>query len=495
MLLAAGFACLVLGLGAFLVHTLGKGVTEEFDRSLLAQARALAALCENEGDGIEFDYAPASMPQFERAHAPDYFQFWHSDGTPLLRSRQAMRMLQRQPAVQEPTVVWNVPLPDGRTGRAVQLSFTVEFLPDDEDESDPHASPSGVSVPPVGDAAATSGSPLPPIELILVVARGRERLDHLLGIVRWSVLGSGVLVILFSILLSWRLLVSGLAPLDEIADQVRGLDAENLDARVALDAPPRELAPVVKQLNALLGRLSASFERERRFAGNVAHELRTPIAELRSLATVAAKWPDDEAAQAAFFGDVGQIATRMEGVISDLLLLARCQAGVERIVPASLDLRQLVMETWRSLADRAAARGLRLEIDIPDGLVLRSDPSKLGIALANLLGNAVSYAHEGTSIECRAAGEGEGFALLICNAADPVPAADIAHLTEPFWRGDPARSSSQHAGLGLSLVAAIAKLLGLVLALEQNAAGRFCACLSGTEAAALPGSAPGDNRG
>jgi two-component system sensor histidine kinase QseC len=464
LVLAAGFAALLAGTGVYVDGLLSRRLTEEFDVALRAQADALVGLVEEEDGGrIAFDYDEASMPQFERGDRPDYFEIFLESGLPLVRStrlpadRDLPRIASPGPAFHDVT------LPDGRAGRAVQVAFVP--APGEEDEP-------------------RSATPAPPVPgLVLVVARDRGRLDVLLARIRWTLGGLGGAAALLAAVLAWRTLAVGLRPVDAIAAQLGRLDAGNLSARVRLDATPRELAPIVDQINGLLARLEESFERERRFAANVAHELRTPIAELRTLSDVGSAWPDDAASIARFFGDVRDVAARMERLVANLLLLARCEAGVEAVERAPVRLRELVLETWSKLTPRAAARRIDLRIDLPPDLVADSDPGKLPILVANLLDNAVSYAREGTAIRCAGRRDGLGFELEVTNAAEPLDPGDLARLTEPFWRKDRARSGGDHAGLGLSLVAALAKLLGLAVELGQDPDGTFRARVRGRRAA------------
>ena len=207
----------------------------------------------------------------------------------------------------------------------------------------------------------------------------------------------------------------------------------------------------------------------------MAHELRTPIAELRSLAEVGAKWPDDTESVVRFFDDVHDVARRMESVISNLLLLARCQAGVERVERAATALRPLLEAAWRRLEARAAENGLSFELDVPADFVVESDPEKLEIMFANVLGNAVSYARRGSTIRTA----GDGARLDVENEAEPLAEGEIERLAEPFWRKDESRSSPDHAGLGLSVVRALAEVLGLDVAFTQDRDGTFGVRFSG----------------
>lgn len=467
LLLAAGFVVLLVGTGLALANVVEARVTEEFDVALRAKANALVALTEQEDGHIQLDYEPSAFPEFERDVDPDYFAFWLDDGKLLLTSRHLKGDLPRRtPAARSPCFT-DVDLPDGRRGRLVQIDYVPALEGDLGDFDEEVFKP---------DRVAAS---LEQRGLTLVVARSRARLDNLIRGIWMTILGVGGLSAVLAGLFVWRALAGGLRPIDRIASQVSELDAEQLEERVVLPRTPRELAPIVGQINALLARLEQSFERERRFAGNVAHELRTPIAELRALAEIGGRWPDDTESVARFFDDVEAIAGRMEGVVADLLLLARCQAGIEIVERAPVGLREALLEAWAKHAGGEAAAKLECVIEVPPELVLDSDAGKLGIIFGNVFGNAVSYSRPGSVVHCAARQSAGGFTLEITNAAEPLTPEELERLAEPFWRKDVARASSDHAGLGLSVVAELAALLGLGVCFEQDAPGTFCVRFEG----------------
>jgi len=450
LVLSIGFAALIVLTALYVERTTRVRVTGEFDAALVAEARALQTLIAEDESGFgEWEYAPECFPHFERAEKPDYFQIWLSDGTPLQLGRSgslgADANLPRWGSLSKEPETRDVRLPDGRSGRAVQYAF----VPVAED----------------GKGFAPKGR-----TLVLMVARGRERLDGFLASMRLAVFGAGAVATLLAAAFVWRAIVSGLKPIHAIAAQVQALHADNLGARVSAPEAPSELAPIVQQLNALLARLEASFERERRFAGHVAHELRTPIAELRSLAEVGGKWPEDLASTRRFFADVHEISGRMERVVVDLLLLARCHAGVEKFECRPVALRQVVRS--QPGADRVA-------IEVPDDLVVDSDPGKLSLIVSNLLDNALSYRANGGPVRCVAAARDSRFVLDVVNPAEPLSEEDLRNLAEPFWRKDRARSPEGHSGLGLSLVTALAGLLGHEVGFTQDGTGVFRARVSG----------------
>lgn len=464
LVLALGFTAVILVAGAGLMPALRATATAQFDTALLAKARAMEALTEQEAGHIEFDYKPKLAPEFEREDAPEYFEFWLDDGSVLLRSRRLEVDLPRDGATPTAPVVRDLELPDGRPGRVVLLSFVPGKH---KDIGDPHDDPTepGITMPLRG--------------LVLAMARDRIALDATLAGMQWSVLLAGLAAVALAALLAWRALAAGFRPITTIAAQVGELHADSLSGRVSPAQLPSEIAPVVDQLNALLSRLNTSFTRQRQFADNLAHEMRTPIAELRSLAAVGARWPEDQAAVVGYFGDVSAIAGRMDGIVADLLLLARCRAGVEHATRFPLHLRQLVTTTWGRLADRASARGLRLTMRVPHDLVVASDPGKLGIMIANLFDNAVTYAREGSEVECRATRTAAGVELELRNAAEPLAASELASVAEPFWRKDQARAGDRHVGLGLALVSALGALLQVRIVFTQDEDSTFSVRLIG----------------
>ena len=479
LVLTLGFAVLLVVAGILFERVVNERVTDEFDAALLAKAQTIASLTEQEGVNIMLDYEDGTMPEFERDEEPEYFEIYLDTGLSITRSARIGKDQHLAHDAPASTPVYrDTTLPDGRAGRTVQLTFQPEVSDDAEEES---------GAPAIGDQTPLKAPDAARYTLLLVVGRGRGHLDELLAHVRLAFFGVGGLAIALGVLLVWRAVATGFRPLDAIVTQVQGLDAEHLSRRVHLPRAPRELAPIVHQLNALLDRLGGSFERERRFTGNVAHELRTPIAELRALAEVGAKWPDDQQSVVQFFGDVHDVAGRMEGLVSDLLLLARCQSGVEPVTRSMIDLHDVVATTWSHLRQALPGDAPEFTLECERDVVVESDASKLEIILSNLIGNAVQYARPGTRIRCIGARTGARFRLEISNQAEPLAKDDLEKLTEPFWRKDEARSSSDHVGLGLSVVAALADLLDLGVSFEQDRDGLFHARVEGAVVASETG--------
>src|ERR1700683_4484395 len=135
----------------------------------------------------------------------------------------------------------------------------------------------------------------------------------------------------------------GLRPLRQLGTEADGIDAGSLDHRFSREELPRELVPIAQQFNSLLERIDEAFVRERRFTSDAAHELRTPIAELRRLAEVALKWPDRSEAERNY-RDVWEVAEHMESLVATLLAIARCRAGTAAVSLQPVDLTGVVKE-------------------------------------------------------------------------------------------------------------------------------------------------------
>ena len=458
-----GFLTLVAGVVLTFWLVVSNHVRADFDAGLAARALSLASMIEQDEGQVEFEYAKRFFPEFEREQEPEYFQIWLADGLPLLRSTRLAGDLLAADAVPLAPELGNAVLSNARRVRVASLRFE----------------PKGVGSQPATSPVDAAAPVDPPIVLVLAVGRGEEGLDRLLARLRFALFLAGGLAGGVGAWLLTRVVTASCRPIAAMAEQVQQLGADTLDQRLVLPDLPQELAPVANQINAMLHRLFEAMQRERRFAGNVAHELRTPVAELRSLAGVGSRWPEDREAVVGFFTDVRDVAVRMEGVIGNLLLLARCHGGAEVVHCSAVPLRALIDGTWRSLAQRAAAAGLQLRVDIETNLALHTDAGKFAILCTNLLANAVSHARPGTEIRCHAAQHDGRVEIEFVNAAEPMPQEHLRRLSEPFWRGDEARSSAEHAGLGLSVVTALAKLLSLTVEFHADADGTFRVCVGG----------------
>jgi two-component system sensor histidine kinase QseC len=441
-------------------------VAEEFDRSLLSRADALTALVHYEPQGkLAITESVGAASDFAAIQHPSYLQIWDSSGHSLQRSKSLGEQNIAVPDSPVSVFFWDTTLPDGRPGRAVRIRFT----PGVEEQEEP--AESGSTRP----SLVRTSAPPTPSEVSLVVMRDfapAERIERVVFAslaIATGALGLGVLIIVPLVVRH------GLAKLRRLGEWAAGVEASTLSEKFEEAQMPQELLPICGRLNDLLGRLEDAFNRERRFTGNVAHELRTPISELKALAEVSIRWPSDVPAAVSGFREVLAITARMEAVVATLLLLARSESGSSNVALQPCNLVGVVVNAWQALMSRAAAKSLRLRLSKPEQAVMvLAEPTLLRNIVDNLLANAVEYSPRESSVQCRIAVATEDeVELTVANPAEQVSKKEAKLSLEPFWRKDPAGTDSLHAGLGLSLVASYAKVINARTQVDVTEDGLF----------------------
>lgn len=409
---------------------------EQFDFALRAKALALSTLTIPTSEGIRVEFSDRFFRGFEDRKPRDFFELWTADGRPLARSESLTgdRDLPRRIGELPHPRFWNLDLPTGRAGRAIGFRFKAKAR----------------------DRTFRAHEPV----LELVVASDRDDLDDTLEMLLGIASGWGALLVGTTLWLVPRLLRRGLRSVEVLADQAGRIDAGTLSARFDVETMPIELQPIATRLNDLLIRLQRSFERERRFSADLAHELRTPVAELRSLAECALKWP--QARDPATDRETLAIAWQMERLVTHMLALTRAEEGQVVATPDRVPLAKLVGDAWERRAARAAERALTVTISLPP-IECLADPVLLQSIVTNLLDNAVEYAPSGTRLVLDATTDATRATLSIANEAPDLRPGDLDSLFDRFWRKDASRTAGQHFGLGLALSRAFAEAMGWTL--------------------------------
>ncbi len=243
--------------------------------------------------------------------------------------------------------------------------------------------------------------------------------------------------------------------------ELKLINASNL---VPVNVPSaKEIAGLANSLNKVTEDLKKTLIRERRFISNVAHELRTPVSEIRTLIEVALKWPEGMDEQTKNnYEDIFNSTINMQNIVSTLLMLSRFEAGSLQSRKELFELKPLVMSVWETYSRAANKKKLILENNIPPGFSLYSDKNMFLIIIDNLLSNAVDYSIPASSIILDASGDKTCFDLSIINKVSNLSKPDIENMFEMFWRKEKARTpASSHIGLGLTLVQSLVAFLGM----------------------------------
>ncbi|HUP38699.1 MAG TPA: ATP-binding protein [Vicinamibacterales bacterium] len=435
------FAVLLLagGLGVFVL--IEASLSRQFDAALRAKVMAIAEVTRQQGGAVTVDRGDRFLREFDNIRNPvAFFEVFDADGAVISRSLSLMEndlgRPEGAPSLDHPSF-WNVALPTGDRGRIAGVVFVPRMLRD--------------------DGTAFSRRPV-----ALVVANSRRDLDRSLATIA-VILSGGAIVLLAAIgVFVPRVLRRALSPLSALGARAAHINAASLSMRFESGSTlPAELAPISEALNDLLARLEQSFERERQITADLAHELRTPLAELRSVAEVALRWPDARDPRAD--RDVLDAAVHMEAVVERLLELHRAEGGTSPETEP-VDVVVLVDEVWQPFRERAMARHLHVECSVSDGVVVETNRVLLRSILSNLFDNAVAYTPDTGVIRIDMRHAGGRADIAVSNTVDRLTSADVPRLFDRFWRADPARHDTAHSGLGLSIARALARAMRCELA-------------------------------
>jgi two-component system sensor histidine kinase QseC len=265
-------------------------------------------------------------------------------------------------------------------------------------------------------------------------------------------------------LLAWLVIARALAPLRALGREVEARAPDSLGPLAAEDAPA-EVVPLVRSLNALFGRVGGLIGRERRFTADAAHELRTPLAALKTQAQVA-RGATDDAERSRALDNVVAGSDRAARLIEQLLTLARLEPDQLKEQARPCDLREIARGVVADLAPAALARGTEIEFDAEAAARIEGHPELIAVLLRNLVDNAVRYGPAGGSVRV----ELRGASLSVIDQGPGIPPQERARVGERFYRLPGTEPSG--SGLGLSIVERIAAIHGARVALEEGANGK-----------------------
>lgn len=268
-------------------------------------------------------------------------------------------------------------------------------------------------------------------------------------------------------LLIWLYVRRGLNPLSNLARTLSKRDARDLRP-LPQDNLPSEIAPAVSALNDLFHRVEEARERERNFAIFAAHELKTPLAGLKTQAQIAEGAKDD----AMRINAVRQIAAgvdRTSRLVNQLLDLAALETGDELEPPTPEPACQLLVSISTDMRMLAAHRGVKIELPNNLPLVTMQYPHLFTLAMRNLIENAVNHSPESGSIRCSLERTGDQVVFTVEDDGPGIPPQDMAHVTERFYRG--ANRSENGSGLGLAIVKMATSRMGGEIQLHNRPEG------------------------
>ncbi len=300
---------------------------------------------------------------------------------------------------------------------------------------------------------------------VLQIAQDRttdEQFEKRFGFLVGAVLIAGMFA---SAALAVTVTKRGLRPLADMTRSLKRVSPDRLDERVPPHEWPRELQPVAIAFDDMLDRLEDSFTRLSQFSADLAHELRTPIANIRGEAEVALTRPrSPNEYQAVIESSVAE-CERLSGIIENLLFLARAEAAEGQVHRQSFDARaaaEKIMTYYEAIAEERQVR-----IDCAGAAMISADPLLFNRALSNLVENALRHTPAGGAITIALAPDAEATEVVVRDTGVGIAVEHLPHVFDRFYRADPSRSA-EGTGLGLALVKSIAELHGGTVAIASE---------------------------
>ena len=409
---------------------------QTFDAALYSNAEALSSLIRADDDGMDVH---VGLPDklFSRlalTKEPDLYAIMTEDGRILLKSERLMALPPMALRRDARSGFWNFDV--GNTGyRGVVIS-------------------SSIDPPDAGDLDNT-------IHLRVVYAMTTHELhEQMERIGDFLALHGGVFFLLsigLAAIVAWK----GLSPLRKLAKETRSISSDTLHVRLGRDGLPAELKPVADSINTLLGGLEKAFARERQFTSDAAHELRTPVATLKSGIQAALLEPPDSDSDRQVFHELLEDVERLEELCNALLLVASGQETRRDLYMPAGDWLMDISETIDIFRPKVERKGGEISLSIVkrplDGAEVRSDPMVTRRIVSNLMENAIQYGGNGVRILVNVTWDFSSVFLCVQDNGPGVKPEDAPKLFERFFRTDSARSrTGGGAGLGLAICKSLA---------------------------------------
>ncbi|QBY05712.1 HAMP domain-containing protein [Thalassotalea sp. HSM 43] len=255
-----------------------------------------------------------------------------------------------------------------------------------------------------------------------------------------------------------------LAPIQYLSKKVAEVEAGSLHNRLNVEGVPTEITPLISRLNQLLARLEKSFERERQFNNDLAHELRTPLAAIRTTSEVAMKWPEQSSVDDYRY--IAESSAQLQNTIDSLLSLARIENSGSEILLEKVNVSIVIEECIALQSTLVKKRGITLALSLNEQHVIESNPHLLRIIISNLISNAVEYAPKNSEVIIHSNNSHSIF--TIANLAPNIGKNDLSTMFDRLWRKDSSRTGTNHVGLGLSIAHSAATAISLKLTVELD---------------------------
>ena len=292
----------------------------------------------------------------------------------------------------------------------------------------------------------------------LVVAHNCMEIESVLAKLKSRLFTIGAIVSVAVLIITTLIVGKVVKPVGVISRKISDLEVGDQNESIDLDNVPSELVPIIDRLNELLSRVAKAINQERQFTSNAAHELRNPLAAIRSQVEVAltSQSIGDEAYETLY--NIFSLQQHMERIVSSLLLLARLDSGSQSVNLEEFPLAKELRRSWKQFFDKASEKELKTKWEMVESHVsIQSDPVLIGIMLSNVFDNAVSYTPSGGELIIRSVVTEDSVKITVKNSNPGIQDNEISDLMRRFGRKNPNFTSDLgHSGIGFSICRRIA---------------------------------------
>jgi signal transduction histidine kinase len=304
----------------------------------------------------------------------------------------------------------------------------------------------------------------------LLVGRSTARFQRLESFFEYGVAGAAGVILLVAVFGGLAVRRSLLSELHGINQTASAIVAGDLSRRLPVSGGADELEMLAQTVNRMLDQIEQLVQGVRNVSNAIAHDLRTPLAELRArLEMLLVRRPSAEETMLEVESAVADV-DRVIGIFNALLRLAQIETGARRSGFVELDVGDVAREAVDFYQPLAELKGITLSCTCESEIMMGGDPLLLSQAIGNLIDNASKYTQKNGSISVEAVSRGETVHITVSDNGPGIPPEEMSKVSERFYRGDRSRGTPG-VGLGLSLVAAVARLHCGQLELADNRPG------------------------
>lgn len=419
-------------LGALVYSVVGGILQANLDDRLAAQAQDVVGLIRAENDPFSvMTSGRARLPSIDIFGSQYYIQILQLDG----RAVQLSENLRGQ----------RLPLP----------ADLIADLAADQARYATVAVAPGVRLRVITAPIALAGRPIG----IVQVASSLASVDDALAVVRRALLIGSLLSLVLAAIGGSVLARAALRPIKTITETAHRItDARDLSQRIPVSLHTDELGRLTDTINDMLARLESAFEAQQRLVADVSHELRTPLTTIQGNLDLLRRGAiDDPVLRGEALRAIGDETARMRRLVSDLLLLAQADAGLQlHRQPVELD--TLLLEVYRQA--QVMADGVAVRLGAEDQAVVMGDADRLKQLLLNLVVNALNYTPAGGAVTLTLRRSNGWVQVVVADTGVGIAAEDLPHIFDRFYRADRSRGRLGGSGLGLSIAQWIAQAHG-----------------------------------